>query len=145
MPSEPGYTFDRDSTQRIAKAVRYVEHSRPTIGEQVEHYVPIQNHQFIRVSGAGTASGGVTYYPGFVRNFTQSGGWADIHATTDCWLIHTTGATLTTTGSAVYDSRQMLSACTVSGTTRPLFATCGRPVVVDVACAGGSVTPTFGS
>lgn len=102
-----------------------------------------QNIQFIRVTSAGIVSGTVTFYPGRVRVLNASYAFQDAIASDIAWIIHPNFATLTTTGSAVYPAKQVQSNCDVNGDIRPLFIAFQRPLVSDVVCVSGDITPTI--
>lgn len=137
------YVFKRDGVRRIVEAVRQVER-QPDIPPFQQRRPPLAPVQLIRVTAAGTTSGGITYYPGRVYVFNPTDGWADLTDSNSVWLIHPTDADLTTDGSAIYPAMLVYHSAEVSAVERPVFAAFLRPFLVSVMCDGdGNVEGTL--
>lgn len=141
-----GFFLDDDLGQRVIAAVKWVEAQYRNPAAKRRRY-PLGAGsggtavQFIRVTGAATADGGVNYYPGMVRDFDiDAGTWGDRNDS-DVWLIQVIDEPLTTDGDAVYMAK-LLGETTVDDDTHPLYATSEYPAVVDVECVDGDIEIT---
>lgn len=103
----------------------------------------------LRVTGAGTTAGGITYYPAKLK--TWSGGVAG-ESTEDVWLFHfDTAVTLDT--DKLYHGRKYSGGFDVGGTTRAVYGTVtsypddgsadNPPVPTGVDCVGDELVLVY--
>ena len=120
------FALSTDLAQRLLDALDWIESQYKNPRPRTERREPVLlNLQPIRVTGTGTAAGGVTFYPGRLRRWTQAGGKEDLTAADGVWVFQWFGLSLDTGGSGDVLGWQVGTA-TVSNTARPTFATFHR-------------------